>query len=167
MDIKQHWGMIQDFVQTAMKSSRHLSFATVTEDGYPHVTPIGSLILRDNCTGFYFEEYTKQMPANFKHNQRISILAVNSAFLFWLKSIYSGAFQTHPGIRLHGKVGVRRPATEDEIAAWHDRVKGARKTKGYELIWKNLKHARDIEFDSFEPITAGKMTTHLKISGEA
>jgi len=161
MDINQNWGMIQEFIQVAMKSSRHLSFATVTEEGRPHVTPIGSLILRDNCTGYYFEEYTKQMPDNFKNNQRISILAVNSGFLFWLKSIYSGSFTTHPGIRLHGKVGVRRPATEDEIAAWQDRVKGARKTKGYQLIWKNLKHVRDIEFDSFEPITAGKMTMHL------
>ena len=163
MKIGEHWGIIQQTLQAAMKSSRHLSFATVTEDGLPHVTPIGSLILRDDFTGYYFEEYTKHMPANFKTNQRISILAVNSGLLFWLKSLFSGKFSTPPGIRLHGKVGDRRSATKSELAAWQNRVKGARKTKGYELIWKNLGHVRDIQFDSFEIITAGKMTKHLHI----
>ena len=161
MNIHENWDMIKGIVQVAMKSSHHLSFATVTEDGSPHVTPIGSLILRDDCTGYYFEEYTKQMPINLRDNQRISILAVNRGFLFWIKAIYSGKFSSHPGIRLHGKVGDRRPATEGEIAAWQNRVKGVRRTKGYELIWKNLKYVRDIQFDSFEPITAGKMTKNL------
>ncbi|OHB24561.1 MAG: hypothetical protein A2X84_08180 [Desulfuromonadaceae bacterium GWC2_58_13] len=161
MNVFENWGMVKSALQVAMKSSHHLSFATVTEDGYPHVTPIGSLILRDDCTGYYFEEYTIQMPENLKNNQRISILAVNSGFLFWIKSIYSGRFSSHPGIRLHGKVGERRPATESEIAVWQNRVKSVKKTKGYELIWKNLKYVRDIQFDSFEPITAGKMTKHL------
>lgn len=161
MNIIENWDMIKGTLQVAMKSSRHLSFATVTEDGSPHVTPIGSLILRDDCTGYYFEEYTKQMPANLKNNQNVSILAVNSGFWFWIKSLYSGNFSSHPGIRLHGKVGDRRLATEGEIAAWQNRVKSARKTKGYELIWKNLKYVRDIQFNAFEPITAGKMTKNL------
>ena len=161
MKIAEKWEMIQQILKMAMKSSRHLSFATIAEDGSPHVTPIGSLILRDDCTGYYFEEYTKHMPAHFRNNQRVSILAVNSGFLFWLKSLFSGKFSTPPGIRLHGRVGERRPATESEVITWQNRVKGARKTKGYKLIWKNLNHVRDIHFDSFEIITAGKMTSHL------
>jgi uncharacterized pyridoxamine 5'-phosphate oxidase family protein len=161
MNIDENWDMIKATLQAAMKSSHHLSFATVTEDGSPHVTPIGSLILRDDCTGYYFEEYTKQMPINLKYNQQISILAVNSGVWFWIKSIYSGKFSSHPGIRLHGIVGERRPATKGEIAAWQNRVKSVKKTKGYKLIWENLKHVRDIKFDSFEPITAGEMTKYL------
>ena len=118
MNIHENWEMIKGIVQVSMKSSHHLSFATVNEDGFPHITPIGSLILRDDCTGYYFEEYTKQMPINLRNNQRISILAVNSGFWFWIKAIYSGKFSSHPGIRLHGKVGDRRPATDGEIDAW-------------------------------------------------
>lgn len=45
MEIDQHWPMIQNIVQNAMKTSHHLSFATVSEDGDPHVTPIGSFML--------------------------------------------------------------------------------------------------------------------------
>ncbi len=153
--------MIQQTIQAAMKSSHHLAFGSVAEDGSPHVTPIGSLILRDDCSGYYFEEYARQMSINLKNNRRISILAVNSGFWFWIKSMYSGRFPNPPGIRLHGMVGERRPATESEIAAWQYRVKGARRTKGYKLIWCNLKHVRDIQFDSYEIITAGKMTRHL------
>lgn len=161
MEIDQHWAMIQDVVRNAMKTSRHLSFATVSGDGVPHVTPIGSLILRDDCTGYYFEEFTKQMPANFERNQRISVLAVNSGTWYWLKSIRSGRFATLPGVRLHGRVGSRRSATQQEIEAWRERVKKARKNKGYKLLWENLAHVRDIEFDSFEPIKTGTMTKHL------
>ncbi len=161
MKLDENWKMIQQALQVAIKTSRHLSFATVAEDGSPHVTPIGSLILRDDCTGYYFEEYTKNMPANFKKNQQISILAVNSGLWFWIKSLYSGKFAISPGIRLHGSVGDRRPAKESEIAAWQERVKRARKTKGYKIIWKNLRHVRDIRFDSFEFITAGKMTKNI------
>lgn len=153
--------MIQDVVRNAMKTSHYLSFATVSGGGVPHVTPIGSLILRNDCTGYYFEEFTKQMPANLESNQQISILAVNSGTWYWLKSIRSGRFSTLPGVRLHGRVGDRRPATQPEIDAWRQRIKKARKTKGYKLLWENLSHVRDIEFDSFEPITAGIMTRHL------
>jgi uncharacterized pyridoxamine 5'-phosphate oxidase family protein len=128
MDIKDNWQMIQQFCRIAMKSSRHLSFASINSDGTPHITPIGSLILRNNCTGYYFEEYTKKMPANFAENPNVSILAVNSGFLFWIKSIFSGKFDCSPGIRLSGKVGERRMATENEISEWHDRMKRARKT---------------------------------------
>lgn len=161
MEIDQHWTMIKDIVRNAMKTSRYLSFATMSPDGAPHVTPIGSLMLRDDGTGYYFEEFTRQMPENFERNQRVSILAVNSGIWYWLKSIRSGRFPTLPGVRLHGKVGDRRPATQKEIGAWRQRVKRARKTKGYKLIWEKLSYVRDIEFESFEPITAGVMTKHL------
>ena len=84
-------------------------------------------------------------------------------YLIWQSLLpWRGRYQSPKpgcyGIRLHGKVGDRRPATEGEIAVWQKRVKGVRRTKGYKLIWKNLKYVRDIQFDSFEPITAGKMT---------
>jgi hypothetical protein len=164
MEIEQNWATIRNVVQNAMKTSHHVSFATVSADGVPHVTPIGSLMLRDDCTGYYFEEFSNTMPANFEDNQRISILAVNSGMWYWLKSIRSGRFSSLPGVRLHGRVGDRRPARVPEIDDWRERIKKARNTKGYKLIWENLAHVRDIEFDSYEPITAGVMTKHLVMS---
>lgn len=161
MNIKDNWADIQAIFRDANSTSRHCAIATVNEDGTPHITPIGSLFLRDNCTGFYFEEYSRRMPNNFKSNKRVCILAVNSGWKYWFTSIFAGRFPTSPGVRLYGTVGERREATKEEILSWQNRVRIARKLKGYKLIWKNMKHIREIQFDSFEPVSAARMTQHL------
>ncbi len=161
MNIKEHWSDIQDIFKNANSTSRHCAIATVNTDGSPNVTPIGSLFLRENCTGYYFEEYSQNMPSNFESNKRVCVLAVNSGMIYWIRAIFTGRFESSPGVRLHGIAGERREATEEEIASWQERVKGARKRKGHDLIWKNLRHIREIKFNSFEPVSAGKMTQHL------
>lgn len=55
MEIGGHWDTISKVVQEAFNSCLHCAIGTVNDDGAPHVTPIGSLILRDDGTGFYFE----------------------------------------------------------------------------------------------------------------
>lgn len=157
-NLEKNWPAIRTLVQDASRSSFHCAFSTVDADGSPHITPIGSLILRDDCTGYYFEEYTRRMPVHFAHNRRVCILAVHSGFAFFLKSLIRGRFSRYPGVRLYGQAGERRPATDEEIATWQKRVRMARGTKGYELLWKNLRMVRDIRFDSFDPVTAGEMT---------
>ncbi|KAF0215936.1 MAG: pyridoxamine 5'-phosphate oxidase-like FMN-binding [Geobacteraceae bacterium] len=161
MKVEEHWAEIQAVFKNAQSSSRYCAVATVNEDGSPHVTPIGSLFLRDNCTGYYFEEYTQQIPNNLKRNKHVCILAVDSGWIYWFKSVFTGRFTTPPGVRLYGTVGERREATEEEIMSFQNRVRTARKLKGYKLIWKNLKHIREVHFDSFEPVSAAKMTQHL------
>jgi uncharacterized protein len=47
MKIGKHWEMIKTIFEEAYKSCSHFAVATVNEDGSPHVTPIGALILRD------------------------------------------------------------------------------------------------------------------------
>ncbi len=161
MDIGKHWKTIQMVFQEARGSSLHYAIATVNEDGTPHVTPIGALFLREDKTGFYFEEFPVHMIRNHAQNPRVCILAVNSNPTFWQKSLVAGKFKTPPAVRLMGTVGKKREGTEKEIAMWQDHVKLARGTKGYDLMWKHMRMVRDIQFDSFEPVLMGEMTQDL------
>ncbi len=157
MDIKDHWAGIQNL----FKKAPRCAIATVNEDGVPHITPIGAFCLRDNQTGYYFEEFSQKMPKNFEHNNRICVFFGNASLLFWLKAIFKGKCSSTPGVRLYGTVGERRIGSEEEIAAFKNRVKVFRKWKGYKILWENMKYLREIHFDSFEPVTVGSMTQHL------
>ena len=161
MEIGKHWDTIQTVFQESRRSSTHYAVATVNEDGSPSVAPIGALFLREDKTGFYFAEFPLRMSKNLLRNPRVCILAVNSNPSFWQKSVLVGKFETPPGVRPMGSVGKKREATEEEIAMWQNHVKLARGTKGYDLMWKNMRTVRDIYFDSFEPVLMGEMTQDL------
>ena len=133
----------------------------MNEDGYPHVTPIGALFLRDNKTGFYFDEFPIKMSNNLEHNQKVCILAVNSDPSFWQNSLVNGKFVSPPSVRLMGIIEAKREATEEEVAMWQKHVEFFRETKGYQIMWKNMRTVRDIQFDSFEPVLLGNMTRDL------
>src|SRR5512143_398530 len=94
------WGAVQKIFDSAFKSSFHFSIATLNQDGSPHVTPIGSLILRDDLSGFYFEEYAGALPRNLRHDKRVCVMAVNSGKWLLLKSFVLGKFIAPPGVRL-------------------------------------------------------------------
>ncbi len=158
MELEKYWNEIRRVFEEGLKTSHYYSVATVTPDGAPHVTPIGSLMLYDDCRGVYFEEFPKNMPRNLSHDQRVCVMALNTGMLFWLKSLFTGRFKTPVGVRLMGVAGKRREATPAECARWKKRVRLLQGLKGHDLLWKNLKHVRDIHFDSYEPIRAGKMT---------
>jgi hypothetical protein len=49
----------------------------------------------------------------------------------------------------------------EEIAAWYRHVAKARLTKGYEIMWSRMHLVRDVQFDSFEAVNCGKMTSGL------
>ena len=161
MEIGKHWETIRSVFDQGSKSCVHFAFATVNEDGSPHVTPIGALILRSDQTGFYFEENPTRMPRNLKRNPRVCILAVNANKFFWFKSFWKGKFATPPAVRLSGTVGEPRQATAEEVAAWQKKVAKAKRTKGYKLLWENFSKVRDITFDSFEPVYVKEMTGGL------
>jgi hypothetical protein len=76
----------------------HYAFATVNDKGEPHVTPIGGLVLRDDCTGCYFEEYPVHLPANIEKNNRVCVLAVNAKLQFWGKALAEGKFDSPPQV---------------------------------------------------------------------
>ena len=158
MDLIANWKDVKSLFKKSFKSSFHFAIATVTENGGPHVTPIGSLILGEPGHGFYFEKFTQQLPHNYRNNRQICVLAVNSSRWFWLKSLVGGRFTTPPAVRLHGVVGDLRDATDAEIALWQKRVKRVSFSKGHAMMWRSMSMVRDIEFNRIEPVHIGKMT---------
>ena len=158
MDIVKDWSLIRQIFRDSFASSSHYAIASVDEDGTPHVTPIGSLMLTEPGKAVYFEKFTSQLPKNYRHNPNITVLAVNSSRWFWLKSLLAGRFKQTPAVRLIGKAGDKRPATEQDVARWQKRVKAMAFTKGHKLIWRDMCDVRELHFDRVEPVRIGKMT---------
>ena len=161
MDIYENWTDIKAIFRESFKSSFHYAIATVNENGEPHVTPIGSLILGKPGFGFYFERFTRQLPRNLDDSRQVCVLAVNSSRWFWLKSLLGGRFSSVPAIRLYGIAGESRRASDQEIAIWQKRVKQARFTKGHALMWREMTMVREIEFTHIIPVHIGEMTHGL------
>jgi len=161
MEIRNHWDEIRKIFEEAYKSCFHYAVATVNPDGSPHITPIGGLFLRDDKTGFYFEEFPSRLPRNLKQNPRICVMAINADKLFWGKALMDGKFPSPPGVRLLGKASAVREGTKQEIDLWQKKVGFTHSMKGYKLMWEGMHHVRDIQFDAFEPIELGAMMAGL------
>lgn len=159
----EKWKIIKELFKKAGYSSMHFAIATVNREGNPHVTPIGSLFLTETGKGFYFEEYVSQMKRNIEHNHRVCVIAVNSGKWFWLKSLIRGQFNDPCSIRLTGTTGVKREATPQERQFFEKIIGPMKWTRGYKLLWKNLKFVREVRFDSYELVHTGKMTANLDV----
>jgi len=157
MDVKDHWPEIRTF----FRGQRAYSIASVNEDGSPHVSPIGSLFLRGDGTGFFLERFTSALPANLDRDPRVCVMVTNMSPVFWVRSLARGTFRDHPGLRLMGVAGERRLATDEEAARFRRKVHSARFLRGHKLLWRDFKYARDIRFERVEPIRLGKMTAEL------
>ncbi len=159
MRIEDHWPTIK---RVCKKSVGLFVFGTADPDGTPRLTPIGSLIPRDDCTAFYFERYPSRLPANLERDGRISVLAVDMRKSFWVLSFFLGKYTHPPAVRLYGRVGELRPATSEELAAFrnHPLVTLVRIfcRRGYRVGWEPLTQVRDIRFESFEPCDMGAMS---------
>lgn len=162
-DIKADWPTISKLFQKSILTTGFYSFATVNPDGSAHVTPIGSLVLGDDCSGYFSDVFPANMSKNLKRDQRICIMAVRSGFWYWLKALISGRFEAWPGIRLYGTVGERRQARPGEVDRWRKRFKRFKRLKGYKLLWKEVDVVRDVSFTHYEPVRAGAMTRHLAV----
>ena len=66
MDIGDSWAKIRALFRNALGSCGHCALATVNEDGSPHVTPIGAIFLREDQTGFFFDENLKKSRESVK-----------------------------------------------------------------------------------------------------
>ncbi|MFH1116428.1 MAG: pyridoxamine 5'-phosphate oxidase family protein [Pseudomonadota bacterium] len=149
------WGDICRLFSDAFKHSLHCTIATVSEDGVPRATPIGSLILGRNRRGFYFEEYVSGLAKNLRTNKRVCVLAVNSHKPLFFKMLLFGEFTEPIAVRLVGTAGEKREALPEETALFRKRVSPYRMLKGHDMLWGNLRYVRDITFDSFEPVRLG------------
>ena len=161
MDIKSNWKEIRKHFNRSFKTNFHVSIASVDRDNNPTVTPIGSLFLKNNQTGFYFEKYPTRLPVDAENNHNICVLAVNSNIWFWLKSLFIGEFKNYPAIKLYGQLGDKRKATDIEIKRLNSRMKSTKGFKGNSYLWGKMEYVREISFTRAEKINLGEMTEKL------
>ena len=145
---KQEWQHIGKVMNDAQKAAMHCSIATVDAQLQPTITPIGTLFLRENQSGFFFDTYTESLQQNLPQNSKACIQAVNSSRLFWLKSLFKGQFSDYPGVRLYVEIGDLRLANAEELAQISRRIQILKWTKGSQLIWSDFTHVRDFTVQS-------------------
>ena len=154
---KQEWQHIGKVMNDAQKAAMHCSIATVDAQLQPTITPIGTLFLRENQSGFFFDTYTESLQQNLPQNSKACIQAVNSSRLFWLKSLFKGPFSDYPGVRLYVEIGDLRLANAEELAQISRRIQSLKWTKGSQLIWSDFTHVRDFTVQSFRWVKYPKM----------
>ncbi|TDR20495.1 pyridoxamine 5'-phosphate oxidase family protein [Marinicella litoralis] len=135
-----------------------VAVATVNQAGMPHVTPIGSVVLKDKNRGWFFQKFTKNIPQNAEHCEYATLMAVNDGKWFWLKSLIKGQFKQPPAMRLLVKLGDLRPATEAEAQKFKRRVSLFKHSKGHALMWQDMANIREFEIIEYKPIYIGQMT---------
>tara|TARA_R110002051_G_scaffold56046_1_gene103819 strand:+ start:6617 stop:7102 length:486 start_codon:yes stop_codon:yes gene_type:complete len=161
MDLQVNWKKIRTHFNKSFSSNFHISIASVDVDNNPTVTPIGSLFLNDNQTGFYFEKFPSKLPEHAKTNKNVCLLGVNSSRLFWLKALFKEKFINYPAIKLYGELGERRLATEQETKRLNRRMRMTKGLKGNTYLWGKMEFVREIKFSKAEKINLGKMTSDL------
>jgi hypothetical protein len=161
IDINESWAMIRKHFRKCFHSSLHVSIASIDTENHPTSTPIGSLFLNDDQTGFYFEKYPTKLRTLSPSNKSVCVLAVDSSKLFWLKSLFAGKFHSYPAIKLYGELGERRSPSELELRALKRRMRSTKRLKGHKYLWEKMDAVREISFTRAEKINLGKMTRHL------
>lgn len=161
MDLISDWNKIREHFNKSFRSNFYVSVASVDSENNPTVTPIGSMFLNDNQTGFYFEKFPSKLPKHAKENPNVCLLGVNSGRLFWIKSLFKGKFSDYPAIKLYGELGEKRKATEKEISRLNRRMKVTSGLKGNTYLWKKMEYIREIKFVKAEIINLGEMTKEL------
>ncbi|MHB9119155.1 MAG: pyridoxamine 5'-phosphate oxidase family protein [Burkholderiales bacterium] len=159
--LAEHWSEIRAIFACAQASSIYCSIASVSTDGLPNVTPVGTVFLRDDCSGFYFDTYTEHLAKNIQANGHVCVMAVNASKFYWLRSLLFGRFASPPGVRLYGAAGPLREAKPEELSLLQARIKSTRWLKGNRLLWSSLTHVRDLAFASFRPVAYPVMMERL------
>lgn len=161
INLEENWQKIRTHFSKSFGANMHVSIASVNKDNLPTVTPIGSLFLNDNQTGFYFEKFATKLNTNSKTNKNICVLAVNSNKWFWFKSLLKMNFSEYPAIKLYGELGIKRGATTKEYRAFQRRIRQTKRLKGSKYLWQDMSMVREIKFTKGEKINLGKMTKEL------
>lgn len=161
MDIKTDWTKIRRHFNKSFRSNFHIAVASVDSDNNPTVTPIGSLFLNDDQTGFYFEKFPSKLPQHAESNPKVCFLGVNSGRLFWIRALFREKFTAHPAIKLYGELGEKRRAGDKEIQRLNRRMKATKGLRGNSYLWGKMEFVREIRFTAAEKINLGKMTSGL------
>ncbi len=155
------WPELRRLASRVRRTSLAFAIGSVTAEGHPHVSPIGSFRLLEGYRGSFFELFAAGLGRNLDANPAVTVLAVDSGRLFWLRSLVKGRFERMPAARLTGYALPRREATDHDRERWARQVRYAKWTKGYDLLWRpeNAKWVREIQFERYEPVRIGAMWT--------
>ncbi|MGS0526996.1 pyridoxamine 5'-phosphate oxidase family protein [Zobellia nedashkovskayae] len=82
MELIAEWNKIRKHFNKSFSSNFYVSVASVDSENNPTVTPIGSMFLNDNQTGFYFEKFPSKLPKHAEENPNVCLLGVNSGRFF-------------------------------------------------------------------------------------
>ena len=151
--------MFKQKIKPLFSQAVFCSVATVNAEGIPHVTPIGSVVLKNKNQGWFFQKFTKNIPQNAEHCEYATLMAVNDGKWFWLKSLLKGQFKNPPAMRLLVKLGDLRPATETEAEKFKRRVSVFKHTKGYAMMWQDMANIREFEIIEYKPVYIGQMSS--------
>ncbi len=146
------WEIIRGIFGGAFASSFHFAVGSLGEDGSPNLTPIGSLVLGDVGRGFYFDGYAAGLGRRVERDSRVCVMAVDASRWRMIQALWRGEARRPYGVRLHGTVGERRPATAAELERFQRRVRPLRFLRGHALLWGHLRTVRDVRFHAFEPV---------------
>ncbi len=160
--LEQAWPQIMDIVT----HSGDFLIASVNQDGSPHLTPIATVFLHPDRTGFYLEKLPVRLRKNVERDRRVCIYAVNRSKRLWLDTLIRGRARRAQAVRLIARVGERREATPAERQRWLNKVRGLRWTRGYRYLWKEMGHARDLEVVDYLPVEFGAMTHDLWLDSQ-
>lgn len=161
VNLEENWQKIRTHFSKSFGANMYVSIASVNEDNKPTITPIGSLFLNENLTGFYFEKFATKLNVNSKVNKSICVLAVNSNKWFWFKSLFKMSFSEYPAIKLYGELGGKREATDKEYRAFQRRITLTKSLKGSKYLWQDMSMVREVTFTKGEKINLGTMTKEL------
>jgi hypothetical protein len=143
-------------IKSLIKNAFYCSISTITSDGNPHISPIGSVYLENEHGGYFIELFTKSMAD--KSGAKACIMAVNTSPLFWIKSLIKGKFISPPAIRLLVTLGDQRKITNIEMERFQKKVKMFKWTKGHKLMWSKASYVRPFKVEKVIPVSIGKMT---------
>ena len=134
---------------------------TAAPDGRPHVAPVGSVMLNDDGTGYYFEIFLQHTAQHLNHDPRVTVMALQIMPWFWARALFTGRFAYAPALRLIGTAEAARPSTERERKRWYRRVGPVRRLKGPKMWWGDLDTVRPLRFERVAPVQLGASTQGL------
>jgi hypothetical protein len=155
----EEWSALRRVVASAFRSSLHVSIASVGAGGAPVVTPIGSFFLDEPGRAHYLELYATGLGRRLEADPRVSVLAVDSGRLLWLRALAGGRFARRPAIRLTcTAVAGAPPATADQIARFSRRVGLVWRLPGSRLLWGGDARIRELRVERIEGVNLGRLS---------
>ena len=153
------WDDVRRLTRSAFATSLHFSLSTIGADGSPAVTPIGSLCLLEPGRACYLEFHATGLGHRLDADPRVSILAVDSSRLRWLRALLSGRFARRPAVRLVGRAdGPARPATEQDLARFTRQVALVRALPGGRKLWQRNARVRELRIERIDEVGVGPLT---------